>query len=690
VPVRAQITEAVEMERSIEEPSAVALSSTLAAVAAELPRDAEKVLSGAVDTLEYIPGQPQALLLLTSALKLIDDPDLGPKLLAWMAARYPKLAALQYELALTQYKRGERDAAIETLNRVVQLEPGNAAAWRLLGNQLSAKGDRAAAAAAFERHSALSLTELKLVEETIASGKEAFVKAEIMLLASLEVNSTDVASIRLLGMVYTKLGDYLRARMQFTRALELVPSFSVARNEYAEVLQLAMKWRESIEQFEILSAADPGNPHYKARIASNLVMLGEADKAFELLDEVRPQLANNPVYWVNRGNNLRMAGRGAESVDAYRTCLEVDPDFGAAWWGLANLKTYRFSQADIEKMFAALNNEDLEESQQIPLEFALGQALEHEKRYAESFDHYSKANVLRRKLVHHDADVLSVNVRKLKAVFTPEFFRKRTGSGCPARDPIFIVGMVRAGSSLVEQILSSHSEVEGTMELPEMTNLVTSLSLQWPNKSYPELLADMDDAALRALGEEYLAATRHHRHLGRPFFTDKAGANLWRVGLIQLILPNAKIIDARRHPLGCCFSAFKQDFPVASTAHSYDMTELGRYYRSYVDAMAHFDNVLPGRVHRVFHEDMIRDPDTEIRRLLAYCELPFEESCLRFYETDRSVRTFSSEQVRKPVSAGSSEQWRHYERWLGPLKDALGDVLTLYPGVPEFDATRGR
>jgi hypothetical protein len=277
-------------------------------------------------------------------------------------------------------------------------------------------------------------------------------------------------------------------------------------------------------------------------------------------------------------------------------------------------------------------------------------------------------------------------MKALKAFFTPELFAARKNAGCPAPDPIFIVGMPRAGSTLIEQILSSHSQVEGTMELPDLRNMVGEMIRRHTQeKTFPAFLAEFDDAALRSIGEGYIERTRQQRKLGRQFFTDKAGNNFLYVGLIRLVLPNAKIIDARRHPLACGFSCFKQAFAPGALLLAYNQTDIGRYYRDYVETMAHFDRVLPGRVHRVLHEELLRDPENEIRRLLAWCDLPFEEQCLRFYETDRSVRTSSSQQVRQPIQKKAVEPWQRYEAWIQPMKDALGDVLAYYPKVPEFD-----
>ncbi|HMI36164.1 MAG TPA: sulfotransferase, partial [Steroidobacteraceae bacterium] len=353
---------------------------------------------------------------------------------------------------------------------------------------------------------------------------------------------------------------------------------------------------------------------------------------------------------------------------------------------LANLKTFRFSSAELEAMRVQLRRQDLADEDRFHLHFAIGKALEDAGQYAESFEHYSLGNALRRKEVHYDPEELTQSVRRAKALCTREFFASRSGYGATAPDPIFIVGLPRAGSTLLEQILSSHSLVEGTMELPEINAVTRTLRDRVAGKDkleYPEALERIVAADCGEFGEQYLANTRIVRKSGAPYFIDKMPNNFLHIGLIHLILPNAKIIDARRHPLGCCFSGFKQHF--ARGQHfSYRLEDIGRYYYDYVELMAHFDRVLPGRVHRVIYERMVADTESEIRRLLDYCGLPFEERCLRFYENDRPVATPSAEQVRQPIYRQAVDQWQHYEPWLGPLKEALGEVLTRYPGTPEF------
>jgi hypothetical protein len=429
----------------------------------------------------------------------------------------------------------------------------------------------------------------------------------------------------------------------------------------------------------------PNDPHLLGLLIGNLGVLGEREKATKLLATFRPEEANTALVWNNYAMGARTLGAPSGSVvAAYRKSVELDPTYGSSWWGLADLKTYQFSQDEIRAMREQLKRNDIPEGTRSYIEFALGSALESEKAYAESFEHYRKGNELRRRYFKYDAGNMHEDIMAVKSAFTPTFFSQHENLGCRARDPIFIIGMPRAGSTLVEQILASHSQVEGTMELVEMSEAIVNLMKRHPGKRYPYLLSDLPPEEFRQLGESYLERTRYQRKQGRPFFTDKAGNNFLHIGLIHVILPNAKIIDARRHPLACGFSCYKQSFAPGSLLFTYDQTEVGRYYRDYVEAVAHFDAVLPGRVYRVLHERLVGDPEGEIRRLLDYCELPFEESCLRFYETDRSVRTSSSEQVRQPIQKREVQAWQHYESWLQPMKDVLGDVLTAYPEVPRF------
>jgi tetratricopeptide (TPR) repeat protein len=456
------------------------------------------------------------------------------------------------------------------------------------------------------------------------------------------------------------------------------------------VLSRQNKSREALTQVDLVLATEPENPNYRNLKATVLVGIGEYHQAIDLYTRILAEYPNQAKIWLSFGHVLKTAGRLEESIRAYRKSLELAPHLGEAYWSLANLKTYRIEGADIEAMLAQLARANTSTDDRLHLHFALGKAYEDEAQFETSFEHYERGNHLRRSQLHYSAADNTSLVQRSRALYTREFFGTRRGAGCQAPDPIFIVGLPRAGSTLLEQILSSHSLVEGTMELYDMISLARSLGdsveRSGPGEhavtTYPEVLATMSLDGLRELGERYLERTRIQRKTDAPFFIDKMPNNWLHVGLIQLILPNARIIDARRHPLGCCFSAFKQHF-ARGQSFSYSLEDVGGYYRDYVELMAHFDTVLPGRVHRVLYESMIEDTAAEVRRLLDYCGLPFEEQCLRFYENERAVRTASSEQVRRPIFRDGLEQWRHFEPWLAPLRTALGPVLESYPHAPE-------
>jgi len=375
--------------------------------------------------------------------------------------------------------------------------------------------------------------------------------------------------------------------------------------------------------------------------------------------------------------------------------VAIDPSSGPAWWSLADLKTFRFEDADVAVMQAQLARRDLPGPDRVRLHFALGKADADRALYEASFFHYAQGNALHRATIRHDPAVLSSYVANCKQVFTPEFFARRAGYGVPSRAPIFVVGMMRAGSTLVEQILATHTQIEGTRELSDLAAVSRQIQVDAATEGIPywQALERLDADAAASMGARYLAAVEPHRKLGRPFFLDKMGANFTQIGLIQLLLPQARIVDVRRHPMACGLSIFSQLFPHGQN-DAYKLEDIGRLYRDYVELTAHFDAVLPGRVHRVFYEDLVAQPEREIRRLLDYLGVPFEARCLEFHRTERVVATVSAEQVRRPIYKDALEQWRHFEPWLGPLADALGPVLAAYPAVPdpcaELQAARSR
>ena len=501
--------------------------------------------------------------------------------------------------------------------------------------------------------------------------------AESILRPYLKRRPTDVAAIRMMAELAARVGRLVDAENLLRRALELSPAFTAARANLATVLYKQNRAADAIAELERIErdgADNLGHASLKAAALGRIGGLEESRDLYRLLLDARP---DEPKLWMSYGHILRAIGEQAECVAAYRRALQLQPTLGEVWWSLANLKTVRFDDADVAAMEEALQEPRLGKQDRFHLHFALGKALEDRREAETSFAHYAEANRLRRSLLDYLADDIHQHVQRSIALLTPQFFADRKGMGCQSPDPIFIVGMPRAGSTLVEQILASHPAIEGTAELPDMPAIARRLDerkARGDESLYPECLADIDADGLRTLGEEYLERARVQRFSDRPLFIDKLPNNWAHIGLIRLILPKAKIIDARRNPLACCFSNFKQHY-ARGQRFSYDLAETGAYYRDYVTLMRHVDAVLPDYVHRVIHEDLVDDPETEVRRMLEFLGLPFDPACLAFHENPRAVRTASSEQVRRPISRDGLEQWKAFEPWLDPLKQALGPIV---------------
>jgi tetratricopeptide (TPR) repeat protein len=502
--------------------------------------------------------------------------------------------------------------------------------------------------------------------------------AEANLRSVLSRRPNDFVAIRMLGEIAASVGFLRDAESFFRRALELAPGFAYARLHLALALHDQERSGEALAEFSRIGPEFLDHEEIKATYADALGRVGEYDKAIRLYREI---LAGNPAnleIWTRLAFLLKTVGRADEAVEACRSALSVRGDYGEAWWLLADLKTYKFSDADIETLTGLLQAPMLAPEDRLRMEFALGKALEDRKDFRASFDHYRAGNAIRAGQVQNDPDRISRLVDRSERLFTREFLAERENCGDPARDPIFIVGLPRSGSTLVEQILASHPLIEGTSELPDIYVLVSSMEPDprvAPDATpYPDLLADLPLERFGELGALYLQRTRIQRKSDRPLFIDKMPNNWMHVGFIQLILPNAKIIDTRRHPLACGFSNFKQLY-AQGQEFSYDLAHFGRHYADYVRLMRQFERVTPGRVHRVVHERLVEDPETEIRRLLDHVGVPFDEACLRFHETDRPIRTASAEQVRQPIRKDAADEWRAFEAELGPMKDALGSAL---------------
>ena len=636
------------------------------------------------EILKAVPGQPMALLLSAVARRMTGDAVGAIGALRRLVAVHPQWAAAHGELGFALDDSGEHPAALAELRCAVALKPDLPDAWRAIGDQLTFSGDRAGADAAYAQHLKSSTQDPRLMTAASALCENDIPRAERLLREHLKRFPTDVAAIRMLAEVAGRLGRYADAETLLTRCLELAPSFDGARHNFAIVLHRQNKPAAALQQIDILSNRDRHNTGYRNLKAVVLARIGEYQESIEIYADILATNPSLPAIWLSYGHALATAGREQDGIAAYRRCIEVAPEFGEAYWSLANLKTFRFSDSEIAAMQAQLACTEIRDEDRFHFDFAMGKALEDARRFGESFAHYASGNALRRAGLDYEADDTTTLVSRSKALLTQAFFAARADYGMRSPDPIFIVGLPRAGSTLVEQILASHSAVEGTMELPDIIALARRLSGRKKKSEasrYPEILAELSAEECRALGAEYLERTRIQRKTDKPYFIDKMPNNFLHIGLIRLALPNAKIIDARRHPMACCWSAFKQHF-AKGQYFTYRLDDLGRYYRDYVGLMGRIDQILPGVVHRVFYERMIEDTVAEVARLLAYCELAFEPSCLRFYESSRAVRTASSQQVRQPIFREGLDHWRNFELWLEPLQDALGPVLAAYPSVP--------
>jgi tetratricopeptide (TPR) repeat protein len=640
----------------------------------------------ASEILKVAPAHPVATLLLGAARRAAGDPLAALQALEPLVVAQPAWAAAHYELGTTLSQLDRHGDALIALRRAVALRPDMPDAWREIGDMLTIQGDACGADAAYAQHIKASTKDPRLMSAAFALCENKIGQAELLLREHLKKYPTDVAAIRMFAEVAGRLGRNLDAENLLSRCLELAPSFTAARYNYALALHRQGKSIAALQQVERLMAAEPRDSGYRNLKAVILAMIGDYQQSIEIYADVLAKHPDQPKIWMSYGHALATAGRPADSIAAYRRCIALAPTLGEAYYSLANLKTFRFQGDELHAMRGRLEDVSLRNEDRAHFHFAIGKALEDSKSFAESFDHYAEANRLRLERVGWDPTDVTITARSSKALFTQEFFAARQDFGTSIADPIFIVGMPRAGSTLIEQILASHSSVEGTMELPDIMAMAAQLGgkrLPGQESAYPDALGKMGADECRALGEQYIAQTRIQRKTAKPFFIDKMPNNFLHIGLIRLVLPRAKIIDARRHPMACCFSSFKQNF-AQGQRYTYSLEYLGRYYREYVELMAHFDTAAPGAIHRVFYEILVEDTEGEVRRLLDFCGLPFEPSTLSFYENDRAVRTASSQQVRKPIFRDGIDQWRNYEPWLGPLRHALGDVLAAYPHATLF------
>jgi predicted Zn-dependent protease len=627
------------------------------------------------EILRAVPNHPQAVLLLGASQRRQGKLAAARDTLGPLAHSQTQAPAVHAEWALTQAALGDVAAGIASLRHAIGLNPDLPGLWRHMGDLLTQAGDTAGADRAYARHVEGAVNDPALMQAAAAMNEGQLAEAEHLLRAHLRQYPTDVAALRMLAETGTRLGRDADAEKILSHCLVQMSSFTLARHNLAVVLFRQNRPEEALPHIEMLLAQEPENPNFGALRAACLAHLGDFAGATAAYEGVLAAFPRQPKIWLSYAHVLRTTGRRADSLKAYRTAIAQAPHMGEAYWSLANFKTESLSAAETEAMQLQLARDDLGVEDRFHLHYALGFVYEQQADYVRSWTHYAEGARLRRGEISYDAERTTRQVSRLRALMDAAFFAARAGGGCQDEAPIFIVGLPRSGSTLIEQILGSHSQVEGTQELSEMANIARSLGRNSrTDDKYPEMIAGLDAAALARLGRRYLERTRIYRRTSKPVFIDKMPNNFVHAGLIHLILPGARIIDARRHPMATCFSAFKQHF-AKGHHYSYDLDELGRYYLDYLALMAHFDTVLPGRIHRVQYEDMVSDTETETRELLAYCGLEFEPACLRFHENDRPVRTASSEQVRQPIFREGLDHWRHYAPWLGALEERLKNVL---------------
>lgn len=572
--------------------------------------------------------------------------------------------------------KGDDESAIAAYRRACQCNPVLQASWKAQADIFESWGQRDAAAEMRDQEQRIAAMPKPLVGVSHLLHEGKLIKAENACRHFLQQNPRNVEGMRLLADIGARLGILEDADFLLESAIEFEPDNIQVRIDYIQILRKRQKFSEALKQSELLYQRDTANPVFQSLYAIESMQTGDYEQALDLFDKVLQRLPNDPVTLTSRGHALKTFGRHDEAVSSYQTAVQSDPGYGDAYYGLANLKTYRFSDEELRLMEAQEQGNQLSYQNRIHICFALGKAYEDRKDYDTSFSYYQRGNELKRVQSRYDADQMTAELDNQITACTPALFEKQSGKGYDAPDPIFILGLPRAGSTLLEQILASHSQIDGTLELPNILSLAHRLrrQKQASNDSlYPENLHDLEADQLRAMGQDFIDSTRIHRQ-DAPYFIDKMPNNFRHIGLIKLILPNAKIIDARREPMACCFSGFKQLF-AEGQEFTYGLNEIGRYYRDYVGLMDHWDKVLPGSVLRVQHEDVLDDLEGQVRRMLDYLGLRFEQACIDFHQTKRAVRTASSEQVRQPITKASVDLWRRYETHLQPLKDALGQEI---------------
>jgi tetratricopeptide (TPR) repeat protein len=635
---------------------------------------------GAAQTLELqVPENRDVLYLIAMSQRYLNQVPGALAALDRLEQLHPRFSRLHAERGHCYVVLRDAPRAIDAFLRAVNINPALPASWSMLEGLYRMTGDAQNAATAAQHVATLKRLPAEIVNATSLFSDGELLPAEQIVRAYLLQHGNHVEGMRLLARIGMARQIWDDADLLLEAALTLAPEYRAARHDYATVLVERHKYQRAREELEKLLKIEPENRDYRTLYATACVGLGEHEKAVVLYRELLGGTPRAADLQLSIAHCLKTLGRQEEAIEAYRAAAGIRPNFGDAYWSLANLKTYRFTEAEIARMQAAEADPATPLADRYHLGFALGKACEDRTEYQKSWEYYERGNALKRAESKYRPEILETNTRKQIEVCTPSFFASRAGFGSKSPEPIFIVGLPRSGSTLIEQILASHSRVEGTQELAQISSLAVELQGRDPdlnNPRYPGVLANLKPEEFLRLGEKYLSDTRVYR-TDKPYFIDKMPNNFRHLGLIHLILPNAKIIDARREPMACCFSNLKQLF-ASGQEFTYSIEDIARYYRTYLDLMRHWDEVLPGRILRVEHEAVVEDLESNVRRILDFCDLKFEPACVEFHKTERSIRTASSEQVRQPIFREGLEQWKNYEPWLKPLKEALGDALVRY------------
>jgi tetratricopeptide (TPR) repeat protein len=629
--------------------------------------------------LRQQPRQRDLLLFRAIAQRYLQRTADALNTLQTLETYYPRFSRLHEERGRCLVDLKQAQQAIESFVQAVKRNPALPGAWRMLEGlyRLTGRTDDALDAASQAARLQSLPPEVLNASGLFADGD--LDVAEPLVRAYLLQHGHHVEAMRLLARIGMARRVYDDAELLLEGVLELAPDYRAARRDYASVLVELHKHDQARREIDALLKDDPDSRDLRTLDAYNSIGIGEHERAIALYQSLLLATPEDADVHLSIAHAEKTLGRRQQAIDSYHRAAACRPEFGDAYWSLANLKTYRFSNEELMRMRAAESAATTSPADHYHLCFALGKALEDRGEYEESFRFYARGNALKREESNYRADIIEANARRQIEVCTAEFFANRHGWGAPDPDPIFIVGLPRSGSTLIEQILASHSKVEGTYELVHIPQATKGLRGRDPdpnNPRYPGILTEMSAEEFAALGRQYLAETRIYR-TGKPFFIDKMPNNMRHIGLIHLLLPNARIIDARREPMACCFSNLKQLF-AQGQEFTYSTDDIARYYRIYLELMQHWERVLPGRVLRVQHEEVVADLETNVRRILEYCGLDFEPQCIEFHKTERSVRTASSEQVRQPITSDGLDHWKRFEPWLDPLKAALGDALTRY------------